>query len=61
VEALVAASQTGILEKVVPSMGALAFTYGSDLESVLTTMLKGTPAESILPNLKELSKGSRRS
>ncbi len=56
VEALVAASNAGILEKVAPTLGALAFANSSDLETVLSTMLKGTPAELLLPNLKELTK-----
>lgn len=55
VEALVAASNAGILERVTPSLSALAFTNNRDLENVLSTMFKGTAAESLLPNLRELS------
>ncbi len=56
VEALTAAANAGILEKVAPQMAALAFVNGRDLEDTLNTMLKGTGAEDFLANLKQLSR-----
>jgi len=57
VEALVSAANAGILEKVTPHLAALAFVNGQDLENVMQTLLKGTGAEGILANLKNLTKG----
>lgn len=55
IEALIAASNTQVLEKVTPQMAALAFVNGHELEDTISTMLKGTSAEGILANLKKLS------
>jgi major vault protein len=55
VEALIAASTTSVLKDVVPQMGALAFTNNQDLETTLNTMVKGTAAEDLIKNLKNLS------
>lgn len=54
VEAMVAVSNSTILEKVVPHMGALAMSNNSDLETTMNLMLKGTGAENILENLKKM-------
>ena len=56
VEALIAASNAGILEKVTPQLAALAFVNGNDLETTIETMLKGTGAEGILANLRNLTR-----
>lgn len=55
VDAIMSAAHSGLLEKVVPTMGALAFVNGQELETTLNTMLKGTPAEGILQNMKNVT------
>lgn len=55
IEALIASANVGILENVAPQMAALAFVNNDTLDTTLKSMLKGTGAEGVLENIKNLS------
>lgn len=54
IEALSATALVGVVEKVAPAIASLAFVNGRDTESVLTSLFKGTAAEKLLENVKDL-------
>lgn len=55
VEALMAASKVGILEKVFPQLASLAFVNGNDTETTMRALFKGTHYEGMIDNINSLS------
>lgn len=57
VSALSAMAMTGTLEQIAKHLAPLSIVRGESLSGTLNTMLKGTPMENMLENLKELGTG----